>query len=121
MDDNLIRELENQRFQAILERDYDSFRNLCHSGLHYMHSNGMTDNLESYIEKCEENFYQYQWIEHPIDKIEIINNCAFVFGEMQAELLINGIPKRLDNKTLSVWIKDEFSWKFYAFQPTTKA
>jgi hypothetical protein len=40
---------------------------------------------------------------------------------MQAELLINSIPKQLDNKTLTIWIKDQTSWKFYAFQPTSKA
>ncbi|QSB53369.1 nuclear transport factor 2 family protein [Acinetobacter calcoaceticus] len=121
MDEDLIRDLENQRFQAILNKDYLTFRNLCHSSLHYMHSNGIADNLDSYIQKCETNFYQYQWIKHPIDKIEFFNNCAFVFGEMQAELLINSIPKQLDNKTLTIWIKEQTSWKFYAFQPTSKA
>lgn len=121
MDTDLIKSLESQRFQAILNKDYSTFRNLCHPNLHYMHSNGSADSLDSYIQKCETEFYQYQWIEHPIDKIEFHNNCAFVFGEMQAELLINNVPKRLDNKTLSIWIKDEISWKFYAFQPTSKA
>lgn len=121
MDIDLIKSLENQRFQAILNKDYLAFRKLCHLNLHYMHSNGVSDNLDSYIQKCETNFYQYQWIKHPIDKIEFFNNCAFVFGEMQAELLINSTPKRLDNKTLSIWIKDQNSWKFYAFQPTSKA
>ena len=115
-----IAQLEQERFSAIVNRDFEAFRAIAHPELMYTHSNGNTDTLKSYIEKCREGFYIYHWIDHPVTKIVINGHVALVLGEMNADLTVGGRSKRLNNASLAVWVREGSSWKFIAYQPTPK-
>ncbi|MGB8810629.1 nuclear transport factor 2 family protein [Acinetobacter sp. KB005] len=118
MDDILIQNLENERFQSIVEKRYEDFAKLAHPEMTYTHTSGITDTKETYLEKLFGGYYDYKWIKHPINKIKIIGDLALVFGEMHSELRAGNSEKNLKNKSLAVWIKENDSWLFYAYQPT---
>ncbi len=113
-----ITSLENKRYQAVVEGDYDTFEKLCGNELVYAHSGGDRDSLGSYMTKLRTGMLRYHRIEHQIENIIIVGNTALVIGEMKAELTANGTDKRLNNSTLAVWIHDSGEWKFVAYQPT---
>ncbi|NUH42567.1 nuclear transport factor 2 family protein [Streptomyces samsunensis] len=119
-DANVIRELENRRFDAIVARDFDTFAELAHTSLAYTHSNGTLDTLESYLEKCKSGYYVYHRIDHPIDTITVVGDTAVVIGEMNADLTAGGTRKKLANSSLAVWTRVNGTWKFLAYQPTVK-
>jgi hypothetical protein len=117
---NKIVALEDRRYQAVVDGDYDTFADLCHRRLVYTHSLGDRDTLSSYLEKLRKGFYRYHRIDHPIEDIVLIGDTALVLGQMNADLTVNGTQKSLANSALSVWIRDGDTWKFLAYQPTPR-
>lgn len=115
-----IRQLERLRYEAVLKEDYDAFAALAHKELVYTHSNGERDSLESYIEKCRAGKYRYHAIDHPIEDIIVVDNVAIVIGEMTADISVSGVPKRLENTAIAVWVNEAGTWQLLAYQPTPK-
>jgi ketosteroid isomerase-like protein len=116
--EQLIRNLENERYDAILEGDFDKFAAMAHADLVYTHSNGVVDTLDSYLTQCRDGYYVYHELEHPIDEIRIAGDVALVFGEMNGSITSGGVAKTLKNKCLAVWVREVGHWKLSAYQPT---
>lgn len=115
---SLIEELENRRYQAMIDADLATLEELCSDDLVYTHSNGERDTKSSYLDKVESRFFQYHWIEHPIESLATTDDCAVLTGQMRASVLNNGERRQLDNAFLAVWIKGAEGWRFVAYQPT---
>lgn len=113
-----IRQLEDQRYDAMLRGAAEDFAKLCHTELTYTHSDGSRDTLESYMDKLTQQFYVYEHIEHPIEDIILVNDTAVVVGSMNADILAAGTPKRLENLCISVWVRETGQWRLLAFEPT---
>lgn len=118
MDDILIKRLEDERFKSIVEKRYEDFAKLAHPDMTYTHTTGVTDTKDSYLDKLFGGFYDYKWITHPVNKIKVFGDLALVFGEMHSELIAGSVEKKLHNKSLAVWKKENNEWLFYAYQPT---
>ena len=116
--EQIIRSLEKQRFQAVVDGDFNQFAALAHPELAYVHSSGTVDTVESYLKKCHSGYYVYKSIDHPIDEIRVYGKSVLVIGEMNAEMIINGEARSLRNKSLAVWVKLEGHWKLVAYQAT---
>ncbi|AUM69468.1 nuclear transport factor 2 family protein [Pseudomonas fluorescens] len=116
--EQIIRSLEKQRFQAVVDGDFNQFAALAHPELAYVHSSGTVDTVESYLKKCHSGYYVYKSIDHPIDEIRVYGESVLVIGEMNAEMIINGEARSLRNKSLAVWVKLEGHWKLVAYQAT---
>jgi uncharacterized protein (TIGR02246 family) len=116
---SLILEFESARYRAVIDRDFDTFRRLCHPDLVYTHSDGARDTLESYLEKCRAGFYTYSRIEHPVEDVLIVGDTVVVVGRMHASITAGGAPKELNTNSIAVWVKSiEGSWLLLAYQPT---
>lgn len=114
----LIRSLEDQRYQAVLDQDYERFEALCHARLVYSHSGGNRDSLESYISKLRSGSLRYHRIDRSVEDVLIVGGTALVVGHMNAELSVEGHEKTLNNSSLAVWVNELGDWKFIAYQPT---
>ena len=119
-DEQAVRDLEDRRYAAIVAGDFDGFAAVCHPDLIYTHSNGGTDTLGSYLDKCRAGFYVYHRVDHPVDRVVIVGDTALVLGEMNADLTSNGVRKQLHNSALAVWVRDGGTWKLLGYQPTPK-
>ncbi|WP_210412374.1 nuclear transport factor 2 family protein [Pseudarthrobacter sp. NIBRBAC000502772] len=117
-DQAVIQELEDKRYAAVLNQDYDTFEDLCHADLVYGHTGGNRDSLETYLSKLRSGALRYHRIDHPVENIVLVGDAALVTGQMSADLTINGSNKTLNNSALAVWTKDAGEWKFVAYQPT---
>lgn len=113
-----IRDMESRRFDAVVAKDFDTFRELCDSHLTYTHSNGARETLDTYLAACRDGFYDYHQVEHPIDEIVVVGDVAIVLGQMRADLTINGLRKQLDNQSIAVWVRRDRHWRLLAFQGT---
>ncbi len=114
----LIISLEAQRYAAMQQADLQGFANLCHATLVYVHSNGVQDTLERYLEKCRQGLYVYHHIEHQVREVRLCGDIALVFGEMTARITSHGVNKTLHNRTLSAWLNTDGRWQLSAYQPT---
>ncbi|MGO4250255.1 nuclear transport factor 2 family protein [Paenarthrobacter sp. RAF54_2] len=114
----VIQRLEDQRYDAVLAGDVDSFEGLCHPELVYTHSRGNTDSLKDYTDKLRSGVVRYHRIDHQSETITIVGNTALVIVRMNADLTVNGTPMTMKNSALAVWVNEEGSWKFVAYQAT---
>jgi ketosteroid isomerase-like protein len=113
-----VRALEDRRYRAVVEGDFDTFAALAHPELAYTHSDGTLDDRGSYLAKCRSGHYVYHRIDHPVDRIVVTGDTAVVVGEMHAELTAGGVRKTLANRSLAVWVRTEGGWRLLAYQPT---
>ena len=117
----VINALEEQLYLAMRQGDFHAFERLSHPELTYIHSNGVRDSLDSYLNKCREGLYVYHRIDHRLDDIRLSGNTALAFGEMSADITSHGIDKTIHNRTLTVWLKTGLQWQLFAYQPTPMA
>lgn len=115
---NIVKNAEKNRFQALINQDYQSFKKLCDPELIYVHSSAKVDSLMSYMEKLENEYYIYQTIDYSIDNIIELLDSVLVFAVFDASLLLQGNPMTLKNRTLSIWKKTVDGAKLFAYQPT---
>ncbi len=115
---NQLRELEDRRYQAMLEGDLDTLSELCSDKLFYTHSNGDRDGKASYLAKVRSGVFVYHSIAHPADRILIANGTALITGRMTADVAVNGETRHIDNSYLAVWTREQGIWRFVAYQPT---
>lgn len=92
-DHALIRGLEDQRYAAVLDQNFDILTSLCHAELVYGHTGGNRDSLDSYLNKLRTGTLRYHRIDHPVDNIVLVGDTALVFGQMNAHLTVNGSNK----------------------------
>lgn len=114
----LIQGLEDKRYEAVLNQDFDTLESLCHPELVYGHTGGNRDSLDTYLGKLRTGALRYHRIDHPVENIVLVGDTALVIGQMNADLTVDGINKALNNNALAVWTKDTGDWKFVAYQPT---
>ena len=115
-----ILELEEKRYQAIIDGNLEAFRACCHPDLVYTHSNGSRDSVDSYLDKVRSGFYAYHDINHPADAVLVVGDTAVVIGEMNANITAGGADKQLANNSIAVWIKQNGTWLLLAYQPTPR-
>jgi ketosteroid isomerase-like protein len=116
-----IRELEDARYQALVDKDWDRIAELCHPELAYTHATGVTDTMDSYLEKVRAGFFVYHFIDHPIDFIRVVDDVALVVGVMNAHVTAGGEERTLRSKSLAVWKHTAGGWRFLAYHPTPMA
>ena len=118
MDKDTIRELEDQRFKAMIDADAATLEKLLADGLVYTHSYGGTDTKSTYLDGIRAKKWQYRKIERPVENIQIHGDCALVTGKVRIELLSDGKPKTLNSAYTDVWIKGARGWQMVAWQST---
>ncbi|ENU57061.1 nuclear transport factor 2 family protein [Acinetobacter guillouiae] len=115
---HLVKMAEKERFQALTQKDYKKFESLCDPELIYVHSSAKIDHLSSYMQKLESQYYIYKTIDYNIENIVEFSDNLLTFAIFEAELLLQGKPVKLKNRTLSIWKKTKDSVVLFAYQPT---
>ncbi|HEY6480180.1 MAG TPA: nuclear transport factor 2 family protein [Streptosporangiaceae bacterium] len=113
-----IRQLEDERYQAMLDGDVETLGRLLSARLTYTHSNGDRDSKESYLQRVRDRYFVYRSVAHPVDRIEVLSGAALVFGEMHASAEIDGRAAEISSRALAVWAQDGEDWTLIAYQPT---
>jgi Domain of unknown function (DUF4440) len=113
-----IRQLEDERYQAMLDGDVETLDRLLSPRLSYTHSSGERDSKEDYLRKVRDRYFVYHSIAHPIDQIEILGGAALVIGEMHASADVAGQAAEIASRALAVWAAEDGDWALIAYQPT---
>jgi len=110
---------EDRRYRAMQDADLATLDEVCADELSYAHSSGARDTKAEYFEKVRSGYYVYRRIDHPVERVEVAGDTAIVVGRMTADLLVDGIPKTIDNLALAVWTKASGDWRLLAYAPTS--
>lgn len=111
-------DVEHRRWQAMLDADWDTLSSLLSDRLHFMHSNARPDSKASLLEKLRRGAIVYHRIMGDDVAVTIFEDVATMTMRFTTEVSVGGIRKSVDNRTLSVWVKEDGTWRFFAYQPT---
>ncbi|MCO1658568.1 nuclear transport factor 2 family protein [Pseudonocardia humida] len=113
-----VLDAEDARYRAMLAADTAALGALLDEQLTYTHSSGTRDTRESLLRKIADGALVYREIAHPVDQVAIVGDTAVVAGKMIGSVVLDGAPLQLDNSTLSVWVRQQGTWRLLGFQPT---
>ena len=114
----LIRTLEQVRYDAMIAADIAALDGLLAPELIYTHSNGERDSKGSYLDRVQGAHFVYHSISHRVEEVIVYPHTAIVTGIMQADVTVAGQRRQLNNNNLAVWIRREGRWCLSAYQPT---
>ena len=114
----VVQALEAARFKAIVDGRWDDFAAICHPELRYTHATGVVDSRATYLDKLRSGHYDYRYIDHTVEHTSTQGATVLLWGTMTAELRAGAQSKRIDNRTLTVWVLHDDQWLLLAQQPT---
>jgi ketosteroid isomerase-like protein len=113
-----IKKLEDRRFQAMIDGDFETLEKLLGDGLIYTHSTAQSDTRAEYLALCKKGVFKYLKIERPIENIQVYGDTVVVTGQTKIDAIINGQPKLLNSRYTDVWIKGARGWQMVVWQST---
>jgi ketosteroid isomerase-like protein len=113
-----ILDLEDKRFAAMTNRDFPALDELLDERLCYTHSSGVRDTKEEYLDAVREHVYVYGPVSHAETQITVVGDVAIVTGEMSADIIVRGNPKKLSNASTAVWARSADRWRLLTYQTT---
>ena len=106
MDEKQIRQLEEQRYAAMLAGDVAALDRLLDENLTYTHSSGVVDTKASYIAGVRDKVWEYKTIARDNERVVIRGGCGLVFCRLKIDLNVRGTAKKVDSNALAVWVED---------------
>lgn len=111
-----IEELENKRYDAMLNADIHVLDDLLHEDLIYSHSTGGLDTKEIYLNALRDRVSIYKTVKRDDQTVRIKGDIGLVFNHVQIHAEHKGSDLRLDNRLLAVWSRDKGIWRLLAIQ-----
>jgi ketosteroid isomerase-like protein len=111
-----IEELENKRYDAMLNADIHVLDDLLHEDLIYSHSTGGLDTKEIYLNALRDGVSIYKTVKRDDQTVRIRGDIGLVFNHVQIHAEHKGSDLRLDNRLLAVWSRDKGIWRLLAIQ-----
>ncbi|OUY06239.1 nuclear transport factor 2 family protein [Acinetobacter populi] len=113
-----VRKMEKNRFNSLINKQYDHFAAICDQNLRYVHTSGAVDDLSSFMNKLQAGYYDYQQIDYDIVNVIEMQDCIIVVANFHANLLVDQKPRTLQNRALSIWKKEQEQLKLMIYQAT---
>jgi ketosteroid isomerase-like protein len=110
--------LEEERFAAMIARDFPRLQLLVHDELMYTHSSGVVDGKATWLDSMKSGRVKYKKAQCTERKVRMYGDTALITGRAQIEAEIGGEPKTLKLLFLNAWTKTPQGWKFVAWQST---
>jgi hypothetical protein len=101
-----VRDLEEQRYRAMLAADGATLDRLLDDALTYTHSSGVIDTKASYLGGVRDKVWEYRHIARENERVIIRGDCALVFSRLRIDLLVRGAPRKVESNALAVWVGD---------------
>jgi ketosteroid isomerase-like protein len=118
MNEKDILALEEERFAAMIARDFPRLQLLVHDELMYTHSSGVVDGKATWLDSMKSGRVKYKKAQCTERKVRMYGETALITGRAQIEAEIGGQPKTLKLLFLNAWTKTPQGWKFVAWQST---
>jgi hypothetical protein len=101
-----VRDLEEQRYRAMLAADVATLDRLLDDALTYTHSSGVVDTKASYLAGVRDELWEYKSIARENERVVVRGHAALVFCRLRIDLLVRGAPRKVESNALAVWAGD---------------
>ena len=113
--------LEDERFSAMIARDFPRLQLLVHDDLMYTHSSGVVDGKASWLDSMKSGRVKYKKANCSERKVRLFGDTALITGRALIDAEIGGQAKTLKLLFLNAWTRTPQGWKFVAWQSTPLA
>lgn len=115
-DEKAIITTEKQRFDAQVSKDYAVLEKVLADDLIYNHSNGNSDNKQSFIQSLREGKANYTSIEPQQQRVRLYGNTAVVNGQCAVKMNNNNTPTEFTLRYTDVYVKKGNQWQMVTWQ-----
>ena len=119
--DKEILGIEDQRFAAMIARDFTALEKLVHAELLYTHSSGVTDTKASWLDSMKSGKVKYKSASCSERQVRFFGDTVLIRGKAAIEAEIGGQPRSLRLLFLNAWVRTPQGWKFAAWQSCPQA
>ncbi|WP_421826700.1 nuclear transport factor 2 family protein [Larkinella sp.] len=114
--EKVVLDIEKQRFEAQVTKNYAVLEKVLGDDLIYNHSNGNQDTKQSFIQSIRDGKQSYDAIEMLESKVLLYGNTAVVSGICQVKAANNGQTINTKLRYTDVYVKKGTQWQMVAWQ-----
>lgn len=121
MSDNLSEDIlarEKQRCNALLAGDVEVLDQLLSERLVFAHANATYEDKASLLSRMGSGNIVYNTLQVTEPEVVDLGDTALLVSRLTADVTVGGTPRAIDNRTLSVWVREAGEWRLVAYQPT---
>ena len=107
---------DEARRLAMLAADTPALAAMCEEALVNVHSSGVSDSRESYLQKLDSGALRCETLEFVAPRVRVIGTTGLVHAGMRATVLRGGGRHVVASSTLAVWTFGEGRWTLQAVQ-----
>ena len=111
-----IAALEQQRFQAMMQKDVAFLENVLADNVTYAHSNGLVENKRQHLENVGSGNITYQQMEVEENNLRLYKKTAVNNGIIHVKGLYKGTPFQVRLGYTNVYVKEKRQWRLAAWQ-----
>jgi hypothetical protein len=117
-DEDEVRDADERRTAAMVAGDLATLRALIDENCRYVHSTGVSDTRNSYLDSIESGALAYTWIRTAEHVLIPAGDAVIVQHEMRAELVRSGVPEPYRSRAAAVWRGSDDGPRLVYFQAT---
>jgi len=117
--EDLIRQLERRRIDALVSKDWETLSSLLADDLVHIHANGTVENKSSYLKTMATQF-EVQSVDRPLLEVRVCVDSAIVTGPLNQSLRLIQSGEMVDMRAVAtqIWVKRPDGWFQCGFQAT---
>lgn len=109
---------EQARCAALLDRDVAALSNLLSDRLVFTHANALSEGKDAIVAKMKAGSLVYRSLDVTDQQVIDLGDTALLLSRLTALVTVGATDKRIDNRTLSVWTREEGHWRLISYHPT---
>jgi ketosteroid isomerase-like protein len=113
-----VRDADAARVKALLNNDFAALEQILADDLTYVHSNGMLDTKQSYIESLRSGNTRYLTMDMSDVSVRPLGDVALINAKFDARVLARGTEINPRPRVLIVYAKRDGRWQMLAWQST---
>jgi ketosteroid isomerase-like protein len=111
-----IEALDQQRAQAILQRNFTALAPLLGDDLRYVHSSAVQENKAQYLEKLSSGHYLYHGLDVQQREFRVLGDVVLANGNLRIDVEVKGTRKVVMSRYLQVWARRPSGWQMVSWQ-----
>ncbi|WP_080240603.1 nuclear transport factor 2 family protein [Spirosoma rigui] len=115
-DEKAVADTERQRFSAQVSKDYAVLEQVLANDLIYTHSNGNSDNKQSYIQSIRDGKSKYDAIDVEELNVRVYGKTAVINGVCMVKAMNNGETINTHLRYTDVYVRNGKQWQMVAWQ-----
>jgi len=109
---------DRARFEAMIKADTATLADLLSPDLTYVHSSGVLESRDEYVEAIRSGKYKYKKVDLEDVKVRAYGDTALVSGKATIDVTSSGNEVHSVLCFLDVWVKQDGKWRMSAWQST---